>query len=115
VHVLRTVTRPTEIAGVSIAEGDRVTAWNVSANRDESVFADPDRFALDRSPNRHVTFGVGRHFCIGARVARLEMTAFLNELRTRVTRIELTGEPKFNSSNFTWGLHTLPVRLVPAA
>ena len=115
VHVLRTVTRSTEIAGVSIAAGDRVTAWNVSANRDESVFDEPDRFLLDRNPNRHVTFGVGRHFCIGARVARLEMTAFLTELRSQVDRIELTGEPEYNSSNFTWGLHTLPVRLVPVA
>jgi cytochrome P450 len=114
VHALRTVTRPTEIAGVPIKEGDRITMWNVSANRDETVFFDPDRFQLDRTPNKHVTFGSGRHFCIGARVARLELTAFLTELLARVDRIELTGEPKFNSSNFTWGLRTLPVRLIPA-
>jgi cytochrome P450 len=114
VHALRTVTRQTEIAGVPIKEGDRITMWNVSANRDETVFADPDRFRPDRAPNKHVTFGSGRHFCIGARVARLELTAFLTELLARVDRIELTGEPRFNSSNFTWGLRTLPVRLVPA-
>ncbi len=113
VHALRTVTRPTEIGGVPIAAGDRVTVWNVSANRDETVFSDPDRFRPDRTPNKHVTFGAGRHFCIGARVARLELTTFLTELLARVERIELTGEPRYNSSNFTWGLRSLPVRLVP--
>jgi len=113
VHALRTVTRPTEIAGVPIAAGDRITLWNVSANRDETVFADPDSFQLDRTPNKHVTFGSGRHFCIGARVARLELIAFLTELLSRVDRVELTGEPRFNASNFTWGLRTLPVRLIP--
>jgi len=113
VHALRTVMRPTEITGVPIAEGDRITMWNVSANRDETVFADPDSFRLDRTPNKHVTFGSGRHFCIGARVARLELIAFLTELLSRVDRVELIGEPRFNASNFTWGLRTLPVRLVP--
>lgn len=115
VHALRTVTRPTEIGGIPIAEGDRITMWNTAANRDESVFFDPDRFRPDRTPNKHVTFGSGRHFCIGARVARLELTAFLTELVSRVDRIELTGEPHFNSSNFTWGLRTLPIRLVSSA
>lgn len=113
VHVLRTVTRDTEIGGVPIAAGDRVTAWNPSANHDEAVFADPDRFRPDRTPNKHVGFGSGRHFCIGARVARLELIAFLTELVSRVERVELTGEPRYNSSNFTWGLRNLPVRLVP--
>lgn len=112
VHALRTVTRPTVIGGVPITAGDRVTIWNASANRDESVFADPDRFRPDREQNRHLTFGAGRHFCIGARVARLELTAFLTELLSTVDRIEQTGEPRYNSSNFTWGLRTLPVRLV---
>lgn len=113
VHALRTVTRPTEVGGVPIKTGDRVTIWNASANRDESVFAEPDRFRPDREQNRHLTFGAGRHFCIGARVARLELTAFLTALLSTVDRIELTGEPRYNSSNFTWGLRTLPVRLVP--
>jgi cytochrome P450 len=112
VHALRTVTRPTEVGGVPIAAGDRVTLWNSSANRDESVFFDPDHFRPDRTPNKHVTFGSGRHFCIGARVARLELTAFLSELVSRVEHVEATGEPRFNASNFTWGLRTLPVRLV---
>jgi len=113
VHGMRTATRDTELGGAKIKAGDRVTVWNVSANRDESVFEEPDRFRLDRTQNRHVTFGSGRHFCIGARVARLELRAFLAELVAGVERIELTGEPRYNSSNFTWGLRTLPVHLVP--
>lgn len=113
VHVLRTVTRDTEIGGVPIAAGDRVTAWNPSANRDEAVFFDADRFRPDRTPNKHLAFGVGQHFCIGARIGRMELTAFLAELLSRVDRIELTGAPRYNSSNFTWGVRTLPVRLVP--
>jgi cytochrome P450 len=111
VHALRTVTRPTEIGGIPIAAGDRVTLWNSSANRDETVFFDPDHFRPDRTPNKHVTFGSGRHFCIGARVARLELTTFLEALVSKVDHLELTGEPRFNASNFTWGLRTLPVRL----
>jgi len=113
VHVLRTVTKDTEIGGVPIAAGDRVTLWNPSANHDETVFTDPDRFLPDRTPNKHVAFGIGQHFCIGARLGRMELAAFLRELLARVDRVELTGEPKYNSSNFTWGLIELPVRLVP--
>jgi cytochrome P450 len=111
VHVLRTVTRDTEIGGVPIAAGDRVTVWNPAANRDGSVFASPDEFLPDRTPNKHLAFGIGQHFCIGARLGRMELAAFLRELLDRVTRIELTGEPRYNSSNFTWGLTSLPVRL----
>jgi cytochrome P450 len=113
VHVLRTVTRDTEIGGVPIAAGDRVTVWNPSANHDESVFEDPDRFRPDRTPNKHLAFGIGQHFCIGARLGRLELAAFLRELLSTVDRVELTGEPRYNASNFTWGLVELPVRLTP--
>ncbi|GAA2806071.1 cytochrome P450 [Saccharopolyspora taberi] len=112
VHALRTVTRPAAIGGQPVGVGDRVTVWNVSANRDEAVFTDADRFVVDRSPNRHITFGAGRHLCLGARLARLELAAFLGELLERVERIELCGEPRYNASNFTWGLRKLPVRLV---
>jgi cytochrome P450 len=113
VHVLRTATRPATVGGVPIGVGDRVTIWNVSANRDEAVFADADRFLVDRSPNRHITFGAGRHLCLGARLARLELAAFLSELLDRVEKIELRGKPRYNASNFTWGLRELPLRLVP--
>ncbi|GAA2635048.1 cytochrome P450 [Actinomadura fulvescens] len=113
VHVLRTATRPADIGGVPIADGARVTLWNVSANRDADVFPDPDRFDVTRSPNRHVAFGGGRHRCIGARLARHELEVYLTELAARVARIELTGAPRCNASNFTLGLTSLPVRLTP--
>ncbi|GAA3269369.1 cytochrome P450 [Dactylosporangium vinaceum] len=113
VHALRTATRNAEIGGKQIRAGERVTLWNVSANRDESMFDAPDEFRFDRSPNRHITFGAGRHLCLGARLARIELAAFLTELIDRVDRAELRGTPRYNASNFTWGLNHLPVRLVP--
>lgn len=114
VHVLRTATRPARIAGTDIAEGDRVTVWNVSANRDEAAFDAPERFDLARTPNKHLSFGGGRHQCLGARLARLELSVFLEELVAGVDSIEQTGEPGYTASNFTWGVRHLPVRLTPA-
>lgn len=112
VHALRTATRDTEINGTPIAKGDRVTLWNVSANRDEDVFTDPHAFRVDRRPNRHVAFGHGRHLCLGARLARFELQALLTGLLAHVDGFELTGPAVFNSSNFTWGIKSLPVRLL---
>ncbi|GAA3118909.1 MULTISPECIES: cytochrome P450 [Nonomuraea] len=111
VHAMRTAVRPAKIGNVRIAVGDRVTLWNVSANRDESVFEHADQFRVDRSPNRHITFGAGRHLCLGARLARLELKVFFEELIGQVRTMELTGEPRYNASNFTWGLRSLPIRL----
>jgi cytochrome P450 len=91
-----------------------VTIWNVSANRDEAAFPAADRFYVTRTPNRHLTFGGGRHLCLGARLARLELTVFLEELIELVSDMELVGEPTYTASNFTWGTSTLPVRLTPA-
>lgn len=114
VHALRTVTRPTVIGDVELAVDDRVTLWNLSANRDEDVFADPFRFDVERRPRKHLTFGHGPHICLGARLARLELTVLFGELRRRIDSIELAGTPDWNSSNFTWGLRSLPVRFVAA-
>jgi cytochrome P450 len=114
VHVLRTAMRPTRIGDRDIAVGDKVTVWNVSANRDEAAFPAADRFYVGRTPNRHLAFGGGRHLCLGARLARLELTVFLEELVELVSEMELTGEPTYTASNFTWGTSTLPVRLTPA-
>jgi cytochrome P450 len=111
VHVLRTATAPTTIGGVDIAAGDRVTLWNVSANRDDAEFGDAGRFRVDRTPNRHIAFGGGRHQCLGARLARLELTVFLEELLNRVAAVDIVGEPRYTASNFTWGVRELPVRL----
>ena len=67
-----------------------------------------------RDPNRHITFGHGRHLCLGAKLARLELVAYVEELLARLDGAELTGTPQYNASNFTWGLRHLPVRLLPA-
>ncbi len=112
-HAMRTAVRPARIGDARIRVGDRVTLWNGSANRDEDMFEHAGRFDIRRAPNRHITFGAGRHMCLGSKLARLELTVFLAELAARVERVELTGEPRFNASNFTWGLRELPVRLVP--
>ncbi|MFD6419496.1 cytochrome P450 [Streptomyces sp. NPDC060194] len=112
VHALRTVVRDTEIGGHRIAAGERVTLWNVSANRDEDVFDTPHAFRVDRKPNRHVAFGHGRHLCLGARLARFELGALLTEMLSTLDGFELTGPALFNESNFTWGIRSLPVRLL---
>ncbi|WP_424211351.1 cytochrome P450 [Streptomyces sp. BI20] len=112
VHALRTAVRDTEIGGRHIAAGDRVTLWNVSANRDEDLFEAPHEFRVDRRPNRHIAFGHGRHLCLGARLARLELGALLAGLLPVLDGFEATGPATFNSSNFTWGINSLPVRLL---
>jgi cytochrome P450 len=114
VHAMRTAMRPARIGDRDIAVGDRVTVWNISANRDERAFPDADRFRIDRTPNRHLALGGGRHLCIGAKLARLQLAIFLEELIRHVSKIEVTGEPKFTASNFTRGCRSLPVRLTAA-
>jgi cytochrome P450 len=114
VHVMRTAMRTARIGERDIAVGDRVTVWNVSANRDERAFPEADRFRVDRTPNRHLTFGGGRHLCLGAKLARLELAIFLEELGRQVSTVELIGEPAYTASNFTWGCRYLPVRLTPS-
>ena len=80
-HFRRTATRDVELRGETIRAGDKVVTWYVSANRDEEVFADADRFDVTRQPNDHVTFGPGGpHFCLGAHLARLEATILFEEL-----------------------------------
>ncbi|MEU6934519.1 cytochrome P450 [Streptomyces sp. NPDC046385] len=113
-HALRTVTRPVKVAGTPLAPGERVTAWLCSANRDPAVFADPDTFRPDRTPNRHLAFGWGPHVCVGSRVARLELTALLTALTGRVRTLAPAGEPVWSTGNFIHGLTSLPVRLSPA-
>jgi cytochrome P450 len=109
-HAMRTVTRPTELSGVDLTAGDRITIWNCSANRDEDVFPAPDTFRPTRSPNHHVTFGLGPHTCIGSRLARIELAALLESLRARVETIVPIGEATWSPSNFIHGLTSLPVR-----
>ena len=110
----RTATCGVELHGETIREGDSVAMFYASANRDERVFADPDRFDITRDPNPHVTFGGGGpHFCLGANLARLEMRTLFGELARRCERIEPTGEVTRLRSYFINGIKTLPVNLVP--
>ncbi|MFB6957517.1 cytochrome P450 [Streptomyces sp. NPDC056309] len=112
-HFGRRAVTDVELHGQVIAAGDIVTLWNSSANRDEEVFADPYVFDLNRSPNKHITFGYGPHFCLGAYLGRVEVNAMLDALRTYSTGFEVTGEPQRIHSNFLTGLSSLPVRFQP--
>jgi cholest-4-en-3-one 26-monooxygenase len=111
----RTAQRDTEVAGVRIAQGERVGLFYVSANRDETVFDDPMRFDVGRSPNEHLTFGAGGpHFCLGNNLARLEIRTMFDVLLDRLPDIELDGPPRKLRSNFLNGLKSMPVGFTPA-
>src|SRR4051794_368959 len=110
----RTATEDAVVDGVSIAAGDKVAMYYTSANRDERVFADPDRFDIRRTPNRHLSFGIAEHFCVGAHLARLEAKVFFTELLATFGRIEQTAEHRWVRSNLNNALRTLPVHLSPA-
>jgi cytochrome P450 len=110
----RTATRELELFGEVVQAGDKVVFWEASANRDEGVFALPFRFDLDRDPNPHLGFGHGVHHCLGANLARLEIRVVLEELRARVSEIELTGPVEWTRSNKHTGIRHLPVRLTRA-
>jgi cytochrome P450 len=107
----RTATEDTEIAGQPIASGEKIAMIYTSANRDEAVFADPDRFDITRSPNPHLSFGIADHFCLGVHLARLEGRIFFDELLDRFPVIEQTGTPARFRSNLNNALKALPVHL----
>jgi cytochrome P450 len=112
-HIMRTATKPVSIRDRDIHVDDRVTLWNPSANRDESVFSDPERFDIRRKPNRHLALGAGEHFCLGGTLARSELRLLYEELLRATDRVELDGEPVRLSSIVVNGLERLPIRLVP--
>ena len=106
----RNVMTDTELRGVPIKAGDKVSIWYVSANRDEDVFDDPFRFHIERTPNDHLAFGGGGpHFCLGNSLARLEMRVLFEELARQVKTIRAIGEPAPLRSNFIGGIKHLPV------
>ena len=109
-HFMRTAARDTVVRGIPIAAGESVLLSYVSANRDEDVFDDPFRFDIARDPNKHLAFGYGVHFCMGAALARMEVNSFFTELLPRLKTIELTGDPQFVATTFVGGLKHLPVR-----
>ena len=107
----RTAVVDTELRGTRIAAGDKVAMWYTSANRDEDVFADPQRFDVRRRPNPHLSFGIAQHFCLGVHLARLEGRVFFEELLRAFPSIERTGEARRIRSNLNNGLKALPVHL----
>jgi cholest-4-en-3-one 26-monooxygenase len=110
----RNVTRDTEIRGQAIKEGDKVSMWYISANRDEDHFDDPFTFDIQRNPNEHVGFGGGGpHHCLGANLARMEIYVLLEEMARRIPELERTDAPKALRSNFIAGIKHLDVKFPP--
>jgi len=114
VHFRRTATTDCVIGGQEIAAGDKVVLWYNSANRDAEMFVDPYRFDILRSPNEHVGFGAGGpHFCLGANLARREITVIFRELFRHLPDIEITGEPDYLQSSFIHGIKRMPCAYTP--
>jgi hypothetical protein len=109
-YMVRTVTRDAEVGGQKMREGDKLILFYASANRDEDVFEDPFTFRVNRDPNRHLGFGIGEHFCLGAHLARRSQRALFGELARRLESVELAGEPDWIQSSFVVGLKHLPIR-----
>jgi cytochrome P450 len=107
----RTVTRPAVLGGQVLAPGDKVLVWEGSANRDEAVFAHPERFDIRRDPNPHVAFGHGIHYCLGANLSRREMRVVFEELLPRFASIERAGPVEWTRSNRHTGIRSMPLRL----
>jgi cytochrome P450 len=113
-YMRRTVTRDTELSGVKLVEGDKVTLWYGSANRDAAKFDDPWTFDVRRHPNPHVGFGGGgAHFCLGANLARREITVAFEELHRQIPDIAAAEEPDCLQSAFIHGIKRLPVSWTP--
>ena len=109
-HFMRTATADAEVAGQAIAKGDWLLLSYPSGNRDETVFDDPFKFNIQRSPNKHVAFGYGAHVCLGQHLARMEMRVLWEELLPRLDKVELDGQPKRTEANFVCGPKTVPIR-----
>jgi cytochrome P450 family 142 subfamily A polypeptide 1 len=108
----RTLTRDTELRGKKLKEGDKLLLLYPAANRDPAMFADPETFDIRRTPNDHLAFGFGAHYCLGASLARLELNIFFEEAVRRLPRIRPAFEtdPPRRASNFISGVETMPVR-----
>ena len=112
----RTATRDTTIGGREIKKGQKVVNWYVAANRDPEIFPDPDRFDITRSPNPHIAFGAGRHFCLGSHLARLELTLMFEAIMQRLPDIEPAAPWRYRESPITpsvLGPAYMPARFTP--
>jgi cytochrome P450 len=106
---MRTATEDYRLRDKTILAGQSVLLSYPSGNRDDEAFVDPFSFDVGRSPNKHLAFGFGVHYCLGAMLARMELKAFFRELIPRLDHIELAGDPKWMKTIFVGGLKTLPV------
>lgn len=109
-HTLRTVTEDVEVGGQQMKAGDWAVIWFHPANRDDAVFPDAEKFDVRRSPNPHLGFAVGKHFCLGAHLARLDMAVMLEAVLEHMDAIELAGPVEWASSNLFWGIKHMPIR-----
>ena len=109
-HMARLATRDVEMRGVTIKAGDKVVMWYPAVNRDEDIFPNPDVFDIERTPNDHLAFGIGEHFCLGAGFARLELRVMFEELFRRLPAMEPAGPTEYLRSNFIGGIKHVPVR-----
>jgi len=115
-HMRRTATRDAELRGKKIAKGDKVVMWYVSANRDETAIERANEFWIDRpDAKRHLSFGWGVHFCVGSRLAEMQLRILWEEILARFHTVEVVGPPVRVRSNFVKGFHELPVRVHPKA
>ncbi|MFB8237933.1 cytochrome P450 [Kitasatospora purpeofusca] len=110
-HVLRTARQEAVLDGRVIRPGDQVAVWLPAANRDEAVFAEPDRFDVTRTPNRHLAFAQGTHFCLGSALATSELSIFFEEFTARVATATPHGAPRRLESNLVWGFTSVPLTL----
>jgi cytochrome P450 len=108
-HLRRTATREADLAGQHIRAGDKVVMWLGAANRDPAVFDDPHKLVLDRDPNPHIAFGCGVHFCLGTRLARLQLSTMLSELATQCPNLKVVAPPQRMLSTFLHAVESLPV------
>ena len=109
-HMVRTAAEDYSLGGSQIREGDKLVLFYASANRDEEIFDAPDVLRIDRDPNRHLGFGIGEHYCIGANLARMTSGTLFRELVGRIEQIELAGEPQRIASNLVPGFKHMPIR-----
>ena len=110
----RTATRDTTLGGKSIKRGDKVVMWYVSANRDEDAIERANEFVIDRKESKkHLSFGWGVHFCMGSRIAELQLRVLWEEIMKRFRFVEVVGEPVRVKSSFIKGFSELPVRVHP--
>jgi len=116
-NMARTMTRDVDLHGQTLSKGQKLLLLYPSANRDESMFDDPESFDITRTPNDHIAFGFGAHFCLGNRLARMELSVMFDRLLERLPDLALAGdgEPPKRAANFVSGYETMPVTFTPTA